>query len=75
MHVFGLELDYSVGYLELLEGEVVLELAIEDLDLQQADIDVVGVPHKDLVVLLAVELYQRTPQDLERPLNEPERLL
>jgi hypothetical protein len=53
----------------------VLELAIEDLDLQQADVDVVGVPHKDLVVLLAVELYQRTPQDLERPLNEPERLL
>jgi hypothetical protein len=46
VHVFSLELEYSVGYLELLQGQVMLELAIEDLDLQQTDIDVVGCPIK-----------------------------
>jgi len=59
VQVLHLQLCDFFGDLQFLEGEVVLELSVEDLHLLDADVHVVRMVHEDVVVLLRVHLHQR----------------
>lgn len=59
-----LVIDLYLGYLlynfELFKGEIVLELTIENLHLLKVDVHVKRIIHQNLVILLVVDLHQRT---------------
>lgn len=59
VHVLHLQFCDFLGDLQFLEGEVVLELPVEDLHPLDADVHVVRMVHEDVVVLLRVHLHQR----------------
>ena len=72
VHVVDLPLGDLLDDGQLPQGQVVLELPVEDLHLLEADVHVVRMVHHDVVVLLGIDFQQGVSEDFVRALDVAE---